>query len=267
MVSRRTKKRFTLIAAWCVLVISLAIPATVSANQTVVVWSSANTAHADDPTTIVCDESCQTLDTLNFALFLPMLAQSPELAGPPTIVEAQSLWTAEWWQWLDRMGSVPTLEEGAVDCSAGQSDSVWFLAGVADGRPRSRSCTIPLGKTLLVPIFTTIFYNAPGESYSVEEKRTFLDEFYSNDVPGEVNTELCRSEIFINNIPFESVRLVSPTFEALNDPEAIADGIYLAFQPALGINQLHFVGEVCAFGTSNAVYSVDVTYKLNVTDQ
>src|SRR6266487_5795577 len=66
-------------------------------------------------------------------------------------------WNASWWQWLF---SVPTsknqaFETGAVDCSVGQSGNVWFLAGSFSSGTITRSCTIPAGKALFIPLLNS----------------------------------------------------------------------------------------------------------------
>jgi hypothetical protein len=88
-------------------------------------------------------------------------------------------WNARWWQWLygtDRLSSpvfadnpgTPS-EPEAVDCSAGQRGSVWFLGGTflptsttAPDVFRSdvyRTCRIPPGVALFFPVLNTEFDN------------------------------------------------------------------------------------------------------------
>src|SRR5438067_24588 len=68
-------------------------------------------------------------------------------------------WNARWWQWFF---SVPASRnpglatDGAVDCSVGQSGDVWFLAGsFQSGGTFSRSCAVPVGKALFVPLINS----------------------------------------------------------------------------------------------------------------
>jgi hypothetical protein len=62
-------------------------------------------------------------------------------------------WGARWWSWAFSfpLAQLPLLQAGEVDCSLGQSGSVWFLAGTVGGAA-TRSCTIPTGTALFFPI-------------------------------------------------------------------------------------------------------------------
>ena len=59
-------------------------------------------------------------------------------------------WGAQWWRWAYSfpVAQFPPLQSGELDCSAGQSGPVWFLAGTVGQGPVTRSCTIPTGKAL-----------------------------------------------------------------------------------------------------------------------
>src|SRR5439155_1376139 len=65
-------------------------------------------------------------------------------------------WGAQWWRWAYSfpVAQFPPLQSGELDCSAGQSGPVWFLAGTVGQGPVTRSCTIPTGKALFIPIIT-----------------------------------------------------------------------------------------------------------------
>src|SRR5713101_7010641 len=54
-------------------------------------------------------------------------------------------WGARWWSWAYSfpLAQFPPLQSGDVDCGAGQSGPVWFLAGTAGQGPVTRSCTVP----------------------------------------------------------------------------------------------------------------------------
>lgn len=67
-------------------------------------------------------------------------------------------WTARWWQWLLSIpkDTNPNLDATGKDCDEGQAGPVWFLAG-SFGGSFTRSCTVPAGKALLVPVLNTLF--------------------------------------------------------------------------------------------------------------
>jgi hypothetical protein len=61
-------------------------------------------------------------------------------------------WKTRWWQWFESLpeASNPSLDKTGERCSYGQSGPVFFLASA----PASveRTCTVPRGVTLLVPV-------------------------------------------------------------------------------------------------------------------
>jgi hypothetical protein len=64
-------------------------------------------------------------------------------------------WINKWWQW--NMG-IPSAEHPRDHytpsrCTVNQSGPVWFLADLLSGK-QERTCTIPAGKAILVPLLT-----------------------------------------------------------------------------------------------------------------
>jgi hypothetical protein len=63
-------------------------------------------------------------------------------------------WSSKWWQWLM---SIPTQDSPAADktgkdCAVGQpTKDVWFLTQTTSG-PGERTCTIPAGRAILLPV-------------------------------------------------------------------------------------------------------------------
>jgi hypothetical protein len=65
----------------------------------------------------------------------------------------------DWFNWVTRftIDDVPILEQGAVDCTRKQEGSIWFLAGNFGGAS-NRTCTIPSGKALFIPLVNIAFW-------------------------------------------------------------------------------------------------------------
>lgn len=64
-------------------------------------------------------------------------------------------WIAKWWQWTY---SIPVSQHPRdnyteAKCASNQEGPVWFLADQLGGR-EERTCTIPAGKAVLIPILT-----------------------------------------------------------------------------------------------------------------
>jgi hypothetical protein len=73
-------------------------------------------------------------------------------------------WLSKWWQW--NMG-IPTAEHprdnySPEKCTVNQSGPVWFLPDILTGK-EERTCTIPEGKAILVPLLTGEWHNDPSD--------------------------------------------------------------------------------------------------------
>jgi hypothetical protein len=202
--------------------------------------------------------------TVPSVVYLPLVEQSANQTV--TLVTPQAAWSADWWSWAERTNSVPILEQGEVDCTLGQTGDVWFLAGTDGSAPVARSCTIPTNKTLMVPVHTAAWHNEGTENLTVAEKRVVLDEYYSDQVPGDYNTKICRVESYIYGQTVSTVRLQSPTFSFMADPEAVADGFWFAFTLSPGRYNVRFRGTLCDFTTNAPLNDVEVIYMLRVEE-
>lgn len=60
--------------------------------------------------------------------------------------------TARWWQWADNMGIPPYVDPDGRLCEVGQEGAVWFLAGTDGSFNARRTCVVPEGRYLLVPV-------------------------------------------------------------------------------------------------------------------
>lgn len=72
--------------------------------------------------------------------------------------------TEAWWRWLyqPRDGMRPHQDPTGARCHAGQSGDVWFLAGSPAAGDVARSCAVPEGKHLFVPVYVVLEYSQPG---------------------------------------------------------------------------------------------------------
>jgi hypothetical protein len=226
------------------------------------------TAHAAKPESpeIVCGEVCVPAEPFENAVYLPGIVREPQPSSPHSVVDPSPDWTAEWWQWVESLSNVPIMEEGNIDCTNGQLDAVWFLAGTQGGTPVVRSCTVPSDKTFLAPVFTVSWNNEAGENLSVDEKRKVLADIFSDQEPGLLNSEICHEESTIDGTSVNATQIQSPSFQLRLDPEAVSDGFWFAFQLEPGNHQIHFIGRLCDFGTTNIQSEVNVTYNLTVNE-
>jgi len=69
-------------------------------------------------------------------------------------------WINKWWNWNQGIPSSqhPRDNFTALKCTSNQNGPVWFLPDILTGK-EERSCTIPAGKAILVPLLTGECHN------------------------------------------------------------------------------------------------------------
>ena len=97
-------------------------------------------------------------------------ALSPAVAADPappavTVIDADDLvadrsqveWSESYLQWVASFarGSSPVSDTTGAQCTARQGGPVWFLASSEGTAPVVRTCAVPAGKTLFVPLVST----------------------------------------------------------------------------------------------------------------
>ena len=212
--------------------------------------------------------------------------------SPPSGKTFEEL-NASWWQWFF---SVPAsknpglAENGAVDCRVGQSGKVWFLAGkFLSGGTFIRSCTIPVGRALFIPLINSwadnVCNNGIGKNLppqTVDQLHDFAESLAipSTNLHASIDdspllSQRAKSPVFSYNLPGTKdnvinassftdnngtlVKLPGPCWPSLHVYPAVADGFYTMLPPlTAGSHTLKFGG------TAPTGSTLDVTYHLTV---
>ena len=97
---------------------------------------------------------------ISSALCLGFLCAQPAAADDDPLFALQRAW----WQWAGSipLDSNPLIDETGEFCGVGQQGKYWYLSGNFGGST-TRSCTVPKGVKLLVPLIITFCY--PEEGY------------------------------------------------------------------------------------------------------
>ena len=190
-------------------------------------------------------------------------------------------WEAQWWRWAYSfpLAQFPPLQSGELDCSAGQSGSVWFLAGTAGQGPVTRSCSIAAGKALFFPIVTiNNDYPCPDPNFQPPPGET-LEQFLTEGAQAVINLT-SQLEVTIDGRALTglfSYRTTSRLFTFTADPSLVAfdpcvtgtpqsgvtDGYAIMLRPLPpGPHTIFFRG-VIDFGGGNT-FEVQVTYTLTI---
>jgi hypothetical protein len=191
-------------------------------------------------------------------------------------------WGAQWWSWAVSfpLEQYPPLQAGGeVDCSLGQSGSVWFLAGTSGQGRVTRSCTIPTGTALFFPIINYINdYPCPDPSFQPAPGQT-LEEFLADgaaaiiDAVTDLNVSVDKRSL---NDLFD-YRAISSLFMFTADlslmaidqcvtgteQSGVTDGYWLLLTPlSLGQHTISFGGKADFGGGST--FETQVTYDITV---
>jgi hypothetical protein len=97
------------------------------------------------------------------ALASAVHAQAPIAAREAVVGQSQADWAVRWWQWALSFGDGPgpIADKSGSQCAAKQDGPVWFLAGAwsnmaTPDKPIVRTCTIPKGKHVFIPIINSV---------------------------------------------------------------------------------------------------------------
>jgi hypothetical protein len=182
-------------------------------------------------------------------------------------------WTARWWQWAN---SIPKPDNPAVDntgknCAIDQNGPVWFLAGTFGGSAE-RTCTIPSGKAILIPIFNSEcsyaeFPALKSESElrscakSLQDKTTSLEATIDGMSIQGLEKYRVASPLFNLTFPENNVAGVPPGLT-----QGVSDGNWLFLKPLPpGKHEIHFAGasvDIATTSTNN--FATAATYHVTV---
>ena len=108
-------------------------------------------------------------------------------------------WSAAWWQWLIPIPSdasqYPFNAQYGPECGNGaNAGDVWFLVGffAPPGNPTVRTCQIPVGKALFIPIYNTECSTVEDVPFhlDVNDPTRCVDSFFNGEFQKIKNLQL-----------------------------------------------------------------------------
>jgi hypothetical protein len=213
-------------------------------------------------------------------------------------------WSAAWWQWAYSLPGQnhPLTDFTGMDCDAGQSGGVWFLAGTwvdacdcecqrnpkktyecDPGNQVIRGCTVPAGKALYFPILNVECNTAQEGSAFYREDVGELEDCAASFVDGEGNNPFNAIpkdlEVEINGVLLENpyaYRTQSSVFE-FHLPEgnilgvdagvyfSASDGYFIMLAPLpKGQHTIRFAGKFVNSETGDLIYGLHVIYYIRI---
>jgi hypothetical protein len=208
-----------------------------------------------------------------------LAAQGPMDAMPVLFGRTRDQWAAAWWQWalsIPRPDN-PLLDATGAKCDVGQSGPVWFLAGaLRELEIVTRTCTVPAGKALFIPIANTICITEPNQTAANLYDCLALSPLKRGRILAfaSVDRELFSKKALETNR--EQFRLVTPPFpiavpannilgiNPVPAATAAADGYYVMLAP-LPVGQ-HVIQFKAFYITPDEFldWTQDVTYHITV---
>jgi hypothetical protein len=179
---------------------------------------------------------------------------------------------------------------GRTDCAYGQSGKVWFLAGTFYSTHLTRTCTVPAGITLMVPVINIWVDNAscppdPPSELTEGQLRDALKG--AMDKATSMFATIDGRTVFANTGSDTAYRVRSPLFQYTSPkdnvlsttyicgkpvppgpvpkPGAVADGVFVMLEPLpKGDHVLHWGGSLPQ--DMAPTFTQDITYNIRVTE-
>jgi hypothetical protein len=184
-------------------------------------------------------------------------------------------WSVEWWQWAFSMPADHNPLTDTADCSASQSDHVWFLGGSFAAVPQggqvvaiaTRTCSVPTGTFLFIPIINAEASTLEGNGTTAAALLAFAQSLQDE----ARNMSITIDGVAVPHVADYRVKSVFtygplPANNLLGQPAgstslAAGDGVYVMVKPLnVGEHTIHFHGEAPAFG-----FLLDITYNITVS--
>ena len=207
------------------------------------------------------------LCSLAIVAITALFGMSPAWAGPASSTQASRL-SAEWWNWAAGQPEETSPLAGGA-CANGQSGSIWNLAGAPSTDPITRSCTLPVGKRIVLPVINAECSRVEGNGSTESVLRQCATELVA-DFSGSATLDgrfLPITQLTSRLFP---LRYVSGNVFGIGGGSSgttpsVASGYWVVIQPLPpGRHVLHVSGVVN--GGPFAGFSQDVTYRLTVLD-
>ena len=179
-----------------------------------------------------------------------------------------------WWEWVlsQPFATNPVLDLTGEQCANRQRGQVWFLAGSFGSAPVTRTCTVPAGKALLIPVLNLGYFAFPDDPPATRTEAYVRAQVSS--MANATNLTATIDDVSVANIKnryFEESPLFKVILPANNvfglpdgfhlDPSVDA-GYYLVVKPLTsGEHTIHFTGH---FTGANGGFSSDITYFITV---
>jgi hypothetical protein len=178
-------------------------------------------------------------------------------------------WLNRWWTWNQGIAKSehPRENYSPEKCTINQSGPVWFLADILSGT-EERTCTIPAGRAILVPLLTGEYHNDATVS-SPLNKEQMRAEAMAGDEYGVISASLDGVEIHnVEQYRTQSFSNITVRENNIFDNQAgtfpsYVDGFFVFLEPLPpGKHDLHLKTQVLNPFDAKFNYAAEVMYHL-----
>jgi hypothetical protein len=210
---------------------------------------------------VACATVAASAAAATFQVFSPdIVAQQTGKTYPE---HAAAFWT---WALSQPTATNPLTDTTGENCAVAQSGANWYLAGAFAGTEVMRSCTVPSGTNLVLPVFNFLsaaFPTDPEKKREVDYLRRGVKaaehakvELEIDGVPVELDGFFEESEVFHVTLPEDNIFGLTGTDREFSP--AVDAGYYVAIAPlSVGLHTIHTYGKL----RGNVV---DVTWQITV---
>jgi hypothetical protein len=218
--------------------------------------------------------SIMTLELIPHALAANTIANpSIYLPGTKPYGLTYGEWSAKWWQWALSIPKTdnPMDDDTGKDCNRSQNGPVWFLAGTGGGQAQ-RSCVVPSGKAILIPILNAECSTAEFPNFRTDAELRLCSKSGFDVV---TNVDAIIDGVHLRGL--DKYNTESPPFTvifpennvygvAAGPSKAVSYGYWILLKPlSIGKHQIEFSGanvDYTESGTEN--FALRVKYQLTV---
>lgn len=182
-------------------------------------------------------------------------------------------WSIKFWQWIYGTPATnhPILDETGEYCGENQDDDPVFFLAFSSGGSAERTCDVPAGKAILIPVNVVACTFAEFDVETEEELHTCAEEDESSN-PGlflSVNGQEVR-EIEKYRVHSRAFDIIIPSDPLVGEPgttRGVSDGYWIILEPlSPGEHEIHFKASLSDPVTNILFYSDELRYHLNIAE-
>jgi hypothetical protein len=194
-------------------------------------------------------------------------------------------WTIQFWRWLCSIPADrnPVTDRTGIHCGEAQVGGPLFNLAFSDMGGAERTCTLPAGQHLLIPLNVVLvsFAEFPGATSDEELKNLAKEDESSNpfiflSVDGKDSSQLeligggNLTDLTQFRVPSRAFNVNitdNPIFGVPGPTRAVSDGYWVILEPlSPGPHQIHFKARLTNPLTDRLFYSTDVKYTITVRE-